>query len=40
MNILVSVRKSVTARVTLPGIAESGTMKLIPEIRTIEMHGR
>ena len=36
----VSVRNCVTMRAILPGIAESGTIKLINETNTIEIHGK
>ena len=35
-----SVRKRVTTRETLPGIAVKGMMKLIEETATIDAHGR
>ena len=40
MNMLPSVRNSVTDKATLPGMAERGIMKLIPDIRTMDVVGK
>lgn len=40
MKIFVKVRNSVTMRLTLPGTADSGMMKLKLDVITIAKHGR
>ena len=40
MNMLVRVRNNVTTSPTLPGIAESGMMKLREDANTIRIQGK
>ena len=40
MKIFVNVRKRVTIRLTLPGIAERGMMKLKPDVIAMAKHGK